>query len=103
MVSPQPRWGREFDRDALGVMAASLLRTPDFTLGTPWPMNVVVGGSARRRVAGVRLVATDTDWSHGEGPDVRGTAEALLLLLYGRSPRTDELTGDGAATLLARL
>ena len=48
-------------------------RLADFTLGTPWPMNVVVGGSARRRVAGVRLVATDTDWSHGEGPDVRGT------------------------------
>ena len=46
-------------------------------------MNAVVGGSARRRVAGVRLVATDTDWSHGEGPDVRGTAETLLLLLYG--------------------
>jgi hypothetical protein len=33
MVSPRPRWSQEFDRDALGVMAASLLRTPDFTLG----------------------------------------------------------------------
>jgi hypothetical protein len=75
----------------------------DFTLGTPWPMNVVVGGSARRRVAGLRLVATDTDWSHGKGPEVEGAAEALLLLLYGRSPRTDELTGEGAATVLARL
>ncbi len=94
-------------RRALGlpgqVPVESLGPLSDFALGTPWPMNVVVGGSARRRVAGVRLVATDTDWSHGPGPDVRGTAEALLLVLYGRSPRTDELTGEGAATLLARL
>src|SRR5687767_14126268 len=33
--------------EALGPIA-------EFGLGTPWPMNVVVGGSARRRVAGVR-------------------------------------------------
>ena len=37
---------------------------------TPWPMNVVVGGSARRRVAGVRLIASDVDWSAGEGAEV---------------------------------
>lgn len=85
------------------VPVESLAPLAAFTLGTPWPLNAVVGGSARRRVAGVRLVATDTDWSYGEGPDVRGTAEALLLLLYGRPPRSDELTGEGAATLLARL
>jgi hypothetical protein len=94
-------------RRALGlpgqVPAECLGPLSDFTLGTPWPMNVVVGGSARRRVAGLRLVATDTDWSHGKGPEVQGAAEALLLLLYGRSPRTDELTGEGAATVLARL
>ncbi len=85
------------------VPAESLGPLADFTLGTPWPMTAVVGGSARRRVAGLRLFATDTDWSHGEGPTVQGTAEALVLLLYGRSPRPDELAGDGAATLFARL
>jgi uncharacterized protein (TIGR03083 family) len=63
----------------------------DFALATPWPMNVVVGGSARRRVAGVRLVATDTDWSHGSGPEVRASAEDLLLVLYGRTPRLADL------------
>jgi hypothetical protein len=36
-------------------------------------------------------------------PRRRGTAEALLLLLYGRLPRTDELTDEGAPTILARL
>jgi uncharacterized protein (TIGR03083 family) len=85
------------------VPVESLQPLSDFILRTPWPLNTVVGGSARRRVTGVRLVATDTDWSHGEGPDVRGTAGALLLLLYGRKPRPDELTGPGAAVLLSRL
>jgi uncharacterized protein (TIGR03083 family) len=84
------------------VPVESLPPLSDLALGTPWPMNAVVGGSARRRVAGVRLVATDTEWSHGEGPEVRGTAEALLLLLYGRSPRPGELTGQGAAILPGR-
>ena len=85
------------------VPPEALAPLADFTLGTPWPMNAVVGGSARRRIAGVRLVATDSDWMHGDGPEVRGTAEALLLLLYGRAPRADELVGPGAQALAARL
>lgn len=86
----------EVPAEALGPVA-------DFALGTPWPMNVVVGGSARRRVAGVRLVATDADWTHGTGPEVRASAEDLLLLLHGRTPRPEDLSGPGAPTLLARL
>jgi len=74
-----------------------------FALGTPWPINVVVGGSARRRVAGVRLVATDTAWSSGSGPDVRASAETLLLLLHGRPVAADDLTGPGVPALRARL
>jgi uncharacterized protein (TIGR03083 family) len=85
------------------VPPETLAPLADFTLSTPWPMNAVVGGSARRRVAGVCLVATDADWTYGDGPDVLGTAEALLLVLYGRSPRPDELAGEGAPELLARL
>jgi uncharacterized protein (TIGR03083 family) len=74
-----------------------------FTLSTPWPLTAVVGGSARRRVVGLRLVATDAEWVHGDGPEVRGSTEALLLLLYGRHPRRDELTGPGVEVLAARL
>lgn len=85
------------------VPAEALAPLADFTLGTPWPLNSVVGGSARRRVAGVRLVATDTDWTHGDGPEVRASADALLLLLYGRPLDPADLTGDGAPTLRARL
>ena len=86
-----------------GVPVEALAPLAEFGLRTPWPINVVVGGSARRRVAGVRLVATDTDWTHGSGPDVLASAETLLLLLYGRPVAPDELTGPGAPALLARL
>ncbi len=33
VVDPSPRWSGEFERDALGVMAASVLRSADFALG----------------------------------------------------------------------
>jgi uncharacterized protein (TIGR03083 family) len=85
------------------VPLEALAPLADFALATPWPMNAVVGGSARRRVAGVRLVATDTDWTHGTGPEVRASAEDLLLVLHGRTPRPEDVAGPGAAALLARL
>jgi uncharacterized protein (TIGR03083 family) len=85
------------------VPVEALAPLADFILGTPWPLNVVVGGSARRRVFGVRLVATDTDWTHGTGPEVRAGAEDLLLLLYGRTPRPEDLDGAGVEVLGPRL
>ena len=33
VVDPSPRWSQEFERDALGVLAAAVLRSADFTLG----------------------------------------------------------------------
>ena len=58
----------------------------------------VVGGA--RRTRGVRLIATDVDWSAGHGPEVRGTGEALLLAMAGRMAKIDaELDGDGVARL----
>ena len=32
--------------------------------------NLLIG--AKTRIAGIHLVATDTDWTHGSGPEVRG-------------------------------
>ncbi|MET7396897.1 maleylpyruvate isomerase family mycothiol-dependent enzyme [Dactylosporangium sp. NPDC005572] len=40
---------------------------------------------ARRRLRGLRLVATDADWTAGEGEAVHGPIDALLLLLTGRA------------------
>lgn len=58
---------------------------------------------SKRRAAGLRLVATDVEWSHGDGPEVRGTGEAILLAVTGRPSVLNELTGEGIATLRERL
>ena len=58
---------------------------------------------AKQRTAGLRLVATDVAWEHGDGPEVQGTGEALLLAASGRAIVLDELEGDGVRTLRERL
>ena len=50
-------------------------------------------------VAPVRWVTTDLDWTFGDGPEVRGPAESLMLVMTGRGIAMADLTGDGAATL----
>jgi uncharacterized protein (TIGR03083 family) len=75
----------------------------DWNADLRWPMTIPVGGSVRRRLRGVRLVADGLDWSHGDGPGVRGSTEALMLVLTGRQVGPGELTGPGAAELYARL
>ena len=55
---------------------------------------------ARRRFRGLHLSATDVDWSVGEGAEVSGPVQALLLLLTGRSAAAlPQLTGPGTARL----
>jgi uncharacterized protein (TIGR03083 family) len=49
-----------------------------------------------RRLRGLRLVATDVDWSRGSGEEVRGPVTSLLLLSTGRRTAYAELTGPGA-------
>lgn len=58
---------------------------------------------SRRRARGLRLVAPDIDWWAGTGPEVRGPGEAILMALNGRSGAIDELTGEGAHILAARI
>ena len=60
-----------------------------------------VGG--KKRIAGLRLSATDLDWTHGDGPEVSGPSISLLLAMAGRSAGLDGLSGDGLATLSSRL
>ena len=62
--------------------------------------NAIIGG--KKRVAGLTLRATDTDFVHGSGPEVTGPAMALLLATAGRTAALDDLTGPGLATLRAR-
>ena len=58
---------------------------------------------ARKRAAGLRLVSSDLEWSHGDGPEVHGTGEAILLGLCGRPVALDELTGPGVDSLRTRV
>ncbi|MUL65135.1 DinB family protein [Mycobacterium sp. CBMA 234] len=58
---------------------------------------------AGRRIRGLRLRANDIDWQHGDGPDVTGTGEALMLAMSGRRQAAEELAGPGVGTLLSRL
>jgi uncharacterized protein (TIGR03083 family) len=57
---------------------------------------------ARRRLAGLRLEATDTGWTVGSGAPVEGPMAALLLLVTGRAAALDQLTGDGVRALRRR-
>jgi uncharacterized protein (TIGR03083 family) len=57
---------------------------------------------AKKRIVGLRLTATDIDWSHGRGPEVRGPAEALVMTMAGRRAALDDLSGEGMATLVTR-
>jgi uncharacterized protein (TIGR03083 family) len=62
-----------------------------------WPFQ------ARRRWSDVTLRAEDCDWSGGQGPDVRGPAAAILLLLTGRTAALDQLHGPGVEIVRRRV
>jgi hypothetical protein len=59
-----------------------------------WPFH------ARRRLRGVHL--TCPDWEAGDGPEVRGSAAALALLMTGRATAAlPMLDGPGVLRLSA--
>ena len=76
--------------------AEHLTAAADFYTGS----NMLIG--AKNRIAGVRLRATDVDWSHGTGPEAAGPLVALVLAMTGRRTATEDLTGDGVAPLRDR-
>jgi uncharacterized protein (TIGR03083 family) len=53
-------------------------------------------------IAGLRLRATDADWTCGSGPEVAGPMVALMMAMATR-PLVDSLRGDGVEILRARL
>jgi uncharacterized protein (TIGR03083 family) len=75
----------------------AVVRLLDFYKGS----NLVVG--AKKRIAGLSLVATGAEWSHGSGPEVSGPTVALLLAMTGRAAALDDLSGAGVETLRSRL
>ena len=86
-------------RGALGLQhdypMAALVQVADFYKGS----NLLIG--TKKRIAGLTLKATDTEWTHGTGPEVTGPMLALLMAMTGRKV-TDQLAGDGVETLRSR-
>lgn len=68
----------------------------DFSLKAP-----TLPSRSNRR--GLRLVATDIEWSSGEGPELTGPGEALLMAVAGRADALGEVDGDGAPLLRSRV
>ncbi len=58
--------------------------------------------AAKRRIAGLRLVADDGPFAAGSGPLVSGPTLALVMTTTGRSAYCDELDGDGVEILRER-
>jgi uncharacterized protein (TIGR03083 family) len=67
-----------------------------FSLGAP---TLPSKGNVRK----LKLVATDVDWTVGDGPEVTGPGEALLMAAAGRASALDDLSGDGLPTLRKRV
>ena len=59
--------------------------------------NLLIG--SKRRIAGLRLRATDAQWAHGDGPEVSGPLLSLILAMTGRQAVHRDLSGDGVADL----
>jgi uncharacterized protein (TIGR03083 family) len=55
------------------------------------------------RLRGLRFETTDTGWTTGAGPVVRGPAEAVVLAMSGRTVAWAGLTGDGTDLLRERI
>jgi uncharacterized protein (TIGR03083 family) len=62
--------------------------------------NLLIG--AKRRITGLRLRSTDSDWSHGDGPEVSGPLISLVLAMTGRKGAHVDLNGKGLTILASR-
>ena len=60
-------------------------------------------GFAPRRLAGLRLVATDLDRSWGVGAGLTGSGADLMMAMCGRRAVLDRLAGPGVPVLAARI
>lgn len=80
---------REVPEEVLAV-AAEFLRH-DRATGTP------------KRIQGLRLAATDQDWSLGDGPTVEGPMLSVVMAMAGRPAHLPDLTGPGAVVLAERM
>jgi uncharacterized protein (TIGR03083 family) len=67
------------------------------------PKGATTGFVGRGHLRSLRLVATDQDWTHGDGAELHGPSEALVMALTGRSVALADLDGPGVEVLRGRL
>lgn len=48
------------------------------------------------RIDGISLRSTDAHWQHGDGPEVKGTLEALTMAITGRGSAIGDLEGPAS-------
>ncbi len=56
----------------------------------------------KKRAAGLRFEATDTDWTTGDGPVVSGPTMSLIMAIVGREGALADCSGDGVDLLRTR-
>ncbi len=76
--------------EAALVAVANSWRKSNLLLGAKW------------RIAGLRLRSTDVDWATGDGPEVAGPMQSLILAMVGRKGAHATLSGDGLTLLASR-
>ena len=59
--------------------------------------------SPKKMVRGLKLVASDLDWTAGEGPAVEGPGEAIVMAAAGRAAGLETLKGEGTTILRDRI
>ncbi|MGX6601442.1 maleylpyruvate isomerase family mycothiol-dependent enzyme [Micromonosporaceae bacterium Da 78-11] len=94
-----------------GALSHDVIHGLDISVGLdldrrppPERVGLVLGALGARNLeffgtdlSGVRLEATDLDWSHGAGDPLRGAAQDLLLAICGRRLPAGRLDGTPAA------
>jgi uncharacterized protein (TIGR03083 family) len=83
--------GRVIPEDRLAVVFNHLATVPS------------PGFAVGERLSELRFEAVDTGWSSGRGAPVRGSAEAVVMAMAGRSAAFRQLHGDGVAVLSERV
>ena len=103
---PRPSWlgetlvHAEDIRRPLGIQHAYPVEAVREVLDFYKTSNALIG--TKKRIEGVTLRATDTDWSHGSGPVAEGPLLSLTMVATGRRPQLDDLAGDGVEVLRTR-
>lgn len=88
------RWALGDDHDDWGD-PARLRPILEFLAGPRARVGFVPPG----RIKGLRLVATDIGWQHGEGPVAEGPALSVVMAMLGRTVGAADLRGEGVPAL----